>query len=154
MFYRSQYDSCIVTSSQEAKGAKSIYTRRSLHQVLFSHPQSLVFSVLSTEQLYILTSEHLLTSVLQLTFTHLIVGRNISCHCMSHTHLLARVTPASLPPLNLTTYLNNYLLLRSFQLNFSKGTLTHLSVYHPAFNNTLVAGDITLNSEYLVYLIR
>jgi hypothetical protein len=48
-FYRSLYDSCVVTSSQEAKGGKSIYTRKSLHQVLFSHPQSLVSSVLSTD---------------------------------------------------------------------------------------------------------
>jgi hypothetical protein len=60
---------------------------------------------------------------------------------MSHAHPLAIVTPSNPPPLNLTTYLNNYLLFRSFQLNFSKGALTHLPVYCPAFNYTFVAGN-------------
>jgi hypothetical protein len=112
-----------------------------LHRVLFSHPQSLVFSVLSTEPLYILTSEQVHTSIFNLTFTHSIVGRNISCYCMSCSHHLSLVTPQVVPPLNLTTHLTNYLLLRSFQLNFSKDALTHIPVYRPAFNNTLVAGD-------------
>jgi hypothetical protein len=60
---------------------------------------------------------------------------------MSFTHQLSLVTPQVVPPLNLTTHLNNYLLLRSFQKNFSKDALTHIPVYRPAFNNTLVAGD-------------
>jgi hypothetical protein len=60
---------------------------------------------------------------------------------MSHLHPLSLVTPQVVPPLNLTSQLTNYSLLRSFQLNFSKDTLTHLPVYRPAFNNTLVAGD-------------
>jgi hypothetical protein len=60
---------------------------------------------------------------------------------MSHSHPLSLVTPQVVPPLNLTSHLTNYLLLRSFQLNFSKDTLTHIPVYRPAFNNTLVAGD-------------
>jgi hypothetical protein len=60
---------------------------------------------------------------------------------MSYIHPFSLVTPLSIPPLNLETHLPNYLLLRSFQLNFSKDALTHLPVYHPGFNNTLVAGD-------------
>jgi hypothetical protein len=60
---------------------------------------------------------------------------------MSFTHRLSLVTPQVVPPLDLTTHLNNYLLLRSFQKNFSKEALTHIPVYRPAFNNTLVAGD-------------
>jgi hypothetical protein len=60
---------------------------------------------------------------------------------MSCSHPLSLITPQVVPPLNLTTHLTNYLLLRSFQLNFSKDALTHIPVYQPAFNNTLVAGD-------------
>jgi hypothetical protein len=60
---------------------------------------------------------------------------------MSFIHPNSLVTPQVVPPLNLTTHLNNYLLLRSFQKNFSKDALTHIPVYRPAFNNTLVAGD-------------
>jgi hypothetical protein len=60
---------------------------------------------------------------------------------MSHSHPLSLITPQVVPLLNLTTHLTNYLLLRSFQLNFSKEALTHLPVYRPAFNKTLVAGD-------------
>jgi hypothetical protein len=60
---------------------------------------------------------------------------------MSFIHPNSLVTPQVVPPLNLTTHLTNYLLLRSFQKNFSKDALTHIPVYRPAFNNTLVAGD-------------
>jgi hypothetical protein len=68
---------------------------------------------------------------------------------MSCSHKLSLVTPLSAPPLNLTTHLTNYLLLRSFQLNFSQDGLTHLPVYRPAFENTLVAGD-----HYFEYRVK
>ena len=60
---------------------------------------------------------------------------------MSLYHQLSVVTPASPPPLDLRSNLNNYLLFRSFQTNFSDLGVVHIPVYRPGFNGSLVAGD-------------
>ena len=53
-------------------------------------------------------------------------------------------TPLPFPKklkLNLENYLANYYLFRSFQRNFSCGTVTHLPVPRYAFEDTIVGGD-------------
>ena len=60
---------------------------------------------------------------------------------MSLYHPLSLITPSAPPLLDLKDNLNNYLLFRSFQKNFSDLALTHIPVYRPGFNGSLVAGD-------------
>ena len=48
--------------------------------------------------------------------------------------------PPNLPPLDLDRYLNNYLLLRSFQRNYTLGSLIHIPVFRPAFGS-IAAGE-------------
>ena len=47
--------------------------------------------------------------------------------------------PPNPPPLNLISHSPNYLLLRSFQKNWTRNSLIHISCYRPVFD--LVAGD-------------
>src|SRR5579864_5048431 len=63
-----------------------------------------------------------------LSFTHSIVGRNISCHCMSRPSTIYNPLPVPTPPIDHAAHLNNYYLLRSFQKNWSFDSLVHLSV--------------------------
>ena len=65
-------------------------------------------------------------------FPHSIVGRNLSCHCMSG--------PRPIIPVDLHTYKSNYYILRSFQQNWSVGNLIHISTFRPSLNS-IAAGD-------------
>src|SRR5579864_5786166 len=58
-------------------------------------------------------------------FTHSIVGRNLSCHCMSCPSHTYNSLPVPTPPIDHNAHLNNYYLLRSFQKNWH---LTVLSI--------------------------
>ena len=48
--------------------------------------------------------------------------------------------PPNLPPLDLDRYLNNYLLLQSFQRNYTLGSLIHIPVLRPALGS-IAAGE-------------
>src|SRR5579864_7514975 len=72
--------------------------------------------------------------------THSIVGRNISCHCMSFQPSSYNPLPLPVPPIDHTSHINNYCLLRSFQKNWSLDSLVHLNVPRPALNQ-LAAGE-------------
>ena len=50
--------------------------------------------------------------------------------------------PPNLPPIDLDRYLNNYLLLCSFQRNYTLGSLIHIPVLRPAL------GSITAGEHY------
>src|SRR5579864_4681392 len=106
-----------------------------LHRVRFSHPQSLVFSVLSTAN-----TVGTIYPFFSLILTHSIVGRNLSCHCMSRSSHTFNPLPVPTPPIDHTAHINNYYLLRSFQKNWSLDSLVHLSVPRHAFNQ-LAAGE-------------
>src|SRR5579864_685062 len=75
-----------------------------------------------------------------LILTHSIVGRNLSCHCMSRPSHTFNPLPIPTPPIDHTAHINNYYLLRSFQKNWSLDSLVHLSVPRHAFNQ-LAAGE-------------
>jgi hypothetical protein len=55
--------------------------------------------------------------------------------------------PTSLPPLDLHTYINNYLLIRSFQRNWTQPSVHHFHLSRPAFD------DIAAGEHYFEYYI-
>jgi hypothetical protein len=60
---------------------------------------------------------------------------------MSRPTLTFGILPPNPPPLDLKTYLPNYLFLRSLQRNWSLNGLVHLPVSRPCFEGKLAGGE-------------
>ena len=58
----------------------------------------------------------------------------------SFNSYITGVLPANPPPLDLTAFINNYYLLRSFQKNWSSRELLHITVPRPALRD-IAAGE-------------